>query len=97
MRGSFSVCRCFFFCIFGNHRDCCFNVLSFVSRARGFLAFARLVPACALHRVQGAETDMARVAELCKMSDKGYAASMVVTNRNKKVHISYFCPTLSEK
>ncbi|CAN0129032.1 unnamed protein product, partial [Laminaria digitata] len=34
--------------------------------------------------LQGAETDMARVAELCKMSDKGYAASMVVTNHNKK-------------
>ena len=48
--------------------------------------------------VQGAETDMSRVAELCKMSDKGYAASMVVTNHNKKVCLcfafTWFCVCL---
>lgn len=41
---------------------------------------------------------MARVAELCKMSDKGYAASMVVTNHNKKVrlllYVLYVCDGL---
>lgn len=34
---------------------------------------------------QGPETDMTKVENLCKLSQKGYAASMVVTNHNKKV------------
>lgn len=35
--------------------------------------------------VQGPETDMSKVDKLCKLSQKGYASSMVVTNRNKRV------------
>lgn len=35
--------------------------------------------------MQGPETDMARVDKLCKLSQKGYASSMVVTNHSKKV------------
>lgn len=34
--------------------------------------------------LQGPETDMSKVDKLCKLSQKGYAASMVVTNHNKK-------------
>eukprot|EP00752_Nemacystus_decipiens_P009323 g8331.t1 len=34
--------------------------------------------------LQGPETDMGKVDKLCKLSQKGYASSMVVTNRNKK-------------
>ncbi|CAM9591480.1 unnamed protein product [Ectocarpus sp. 6 AP-2014] len=34
--------------------------------------------------LQGPETDMTRVDKLCKLSQKGYATSMVVTNHNKK-------------
>lgn len=36
---------------------------------------------------QGPETDMGKVDKLCKLSQKGYASSMVVTNRNKKVRV----------
>lgn len=39
---------------------------------------------------QGPETDMTRVADLCKLSQKGYATSMVVTNHNKKVRPQVF-------
>lgn len=35
--------------------------------------------------LQGPETNMNKVADLCAISEKGYAASMVVTNHNKKV------------
>lgn len=35
--------------------------------------------------LQGPETNMDKVADLCAISEKGYAASMVVTNHNKKV------------
>lgn len=34
---------------------------------------------------QGPETDMTKVDKLCQLSQKGYATSMVVTNKNKKV------------
>lgn len=33
---------------------------------------------------------MTRVADLCKLSQKGYATSMVVTNHNKKVRCLFF-------
>lgn len=46
--------------------------------------FLLLFVSCWL-RTQGPETDMSKVADLCKLSQKGYAASMVVTNHNKKV------------
>ncbi|CAM9439255.1 unnamed protein product [Scytosiphon promiscuus] len=35
-------------------------------------------------RHTGPETDMMKVDKLCKLSQKGYASSMVVTNKNKK-------------
>lgn len=35
--------------------------------------------------LQGPETNMDKVADLCAISEKGHAASMVVTNHNKKV------------
>lgn len=41
---------------------------------------------------QGPETDMGKVDKLCKLSQKGYASSMVVTNRNKKVPVCVCIP-----